>query len=75
MTFDLSKCLVNFNSGSLAADLVSDMRFEVIGTHQLDGIWYFLFFNIYLPSFPAMQPVIVICLPMASDFFMENRRS
>jgi hypothetical protein len=25
----------------------------------------FLFFNIYLPSFSAMQPVIVICLPMA----------
>jgi hypothetical protein len=32
----------------------------------------FLSFNIYLPSFSAMQPVIVICLPMASDFFMEK---
>jgi hypothetical protein len=32
----------------------------------------FLFFNIYLPSFSAMQPVIAIRLPMASDFFMEK---
>ena len=32
----------------------------------------FLFLNIYLPSFSAIQPVIVICLPMASDFFIEK---
>jgi hypothetical protein len=42
MPFDLSTCLVNFDGGSLAADLVADMRFEVIGTHQLDAIWVFL---------------------------------
>src|ERR1700679_787523 len=32
----------------------------------------FLFFNMYLPSFSATQPVIVICLLMESDFFMEE---
>jgi hypothetical protein len=42
MPFDLSTCLVNFNGGSLAADLVADMWFEVIRTHQLDAIWVFL---------------------------------
>jgi len=47
--------------GLRSSELISSMAFG-----------YFLIFNNYLPSFSAIQPPIVICLPMASDFFVEE---
>src|ERR1700733_834347 len=65
----LSPCIVPVTltlwpiCGLRSSELISSMAFGC-----------FLFFNVYLPSFSAMQPIIVIGLPTASDFFMEKSR-